>query len=74
MMHFRGGDRLDELRRQHRIPFDAFVDHEADRDDTKTKGHSGNDDKADERKPPKQVELPVRTLLLHCLPFFLPLR
>ncbi|MNN14710.1 hypothetical protein D3C81_1277870 [compost metagenome] len=70
---FRCRNGLDELSRQHGIPFDAFVDHEADRDGAETEGHSGDDDQADQRKPAQQIELPCRALLSCCLPF-LPLR
>ncbi|MNH87983.1 hypothetical protein D3C73_404780 [compost metagenome] len=53
---------VDELRGQHRIALNAFIDHKARGDVTQSKRHHANDEKTGQREPAQQVELGQPTL------------
>ncbi|MNN68858.1 hypothetical protein D3C81_1845980 [compost metagenome] len=57
---------LDELRGEHRIALDAFIDHKARGDVTQPQRHHGNDEKARQGEPAQQIELWLPTLARCC--------
>ncbi|MNJ26127.1 hypothetical protein D3C77_205930 [compost metagenome] len=57
MADFADRHRLNELSRQQRIAFEAFVHQKTRRQRAQANGNGADDEKADDREPTQQIEL-----------------